>query len=54
MNKELLINILTLLVGTAGIVFNRPLSRLNVRLQNWAWRAKHGERGYKQAKLQTY
>ena len=37
-NKELLINILTPLMGTAMIVFNGPLSRLNVWLQNWAWR----------------
>jgi hypothetical protein len=47
----LLISILTLLMGTGMIVFNGPLSRLNVRLQNWAWRAKHGEREIQAGKV---
>jgi hypothetical protein len=48
----LLINILTLLMGTAMIVFNGPLRRLDVRLQNWAWRRQAQESGkYKQAKV---
>lgn len=45
------IDILTLVVGTAMIVFNGPPSRLDVWLQNWAWRAKHGERGIQEGKV---
>ena len=38
-------------MSTAMIVFNGPLSRLNARLQNWAWRAKHGEREIQAGKV---
>ena len=41
----MLINIRTLLIGTAIIVFNGPLVvGLRSTCKNWAWRSKHGER----------
>ena len=48
----MLINILTLLMGTAMIVLNGPLSRPNVRLQKLGLaRAKYGEREIQTAEV---
>jgi hypothetical protein len=38
-------------MGTAMIVLNGPLSRPNVRLQNWAWRAPGTESGIQTAEV---
>ena len=56
----MLINILTLLMGTAMIIFKRPQSGLMSGCKNWpaapsspclAWRAKHGEREIQAGKV---
>ena len=47
----MLINILTLLMGTAMMVFDGPLSRPNVRLQNGSDAPSTESGKYKQAKV---